>query len=72
MQCSTMKKLYCVKQLRWLQLRVSALSIGHHQVVLRLIEELYNKQGILGLLYGGLRYPRYRPGCGPEGRSMNL
>ena len=36
------------KQLHWLQLHVSALGIGHHQVVLRLIEQLYNKQGILG------------------------
>jgi len=36
------------KQLHWVQLRVSALRIGHHQLVLRLIEQLYNKQGILG------------------------
>ena len=32
--------------LHWVQLHVSALGIGHHQVVLRLIEELYNKLGI--------------------------
>ena len=32
------------KPLRWVQLHVSALDIGHHQVVLRLIEQLYNKQ----------------------------
>ena len=35
-------------QLHWVQLRVLALCIGHHQVVLRLVEELYNKKGILG------------------------
>jgi len=39
------------KPLRWVQqLHVSALSIAHHQVVLRLIEQLYNKQGIRWLL----------------------
>ena len=36
------------KQLHWVQLHVSTLDIGHHQVVLRLIEQLYNKQSILG------------------------
>ena len=36
------------KPLHWVQqLHVSALVIGHHQVVLRLIEQLNNKQGIL-------------------------
>jgi hypothetical protein len=35
--------------LHWVQqLHVSALGIGHHQVVLRLMEQLYNKQGIRG------------------------
>ena len=43
------------KQLQWLQLHVSALGISHHQVVLRLIEQLYNKQGILGEVGGGGR-----------------
>ena len=37
------KPLHCV------QLHVSALGIGHHQAVLRLIEQLYNKQGIRGI-----------------------
>ena len=36
------------KQLQWVQLHVSALGVGHHQVVLRLFEQLYNKRGILG------------------------
>jgi len=37
------------KPRHWVQqLHVSALSIGHNQVVLRLIEQLYNKQGIRG------------------------
>jgi len=35
------------KPLHWVQLHVSSLGIGHRQVVLRLIEQLYNKQGIL-------------------------
>jgi len=47
-------------QLHWVQLRVSALCIGHHQVVLRLVEELYNKRGILG--GGGTRCGRWRGG----------
>jgi len=35
--------------LHWVQqLHVSTLGIGHHQVVLRLMEQLYNKQGIRG------------------------
>ena len=42
------------KPLHWVQqLHVSALSIGHHQVVLRLIEQLHNKQGIRGVIVGG-------------------
>ena len=37
------------KPLHWLQqLHDSVLNIGHHMVVLRLIEQLYNKQGVLG------------------------
>ena len=36
------------KQLHWVQLHVSALGAGHHRVVVRLIEQLYNEQGILG------------------------
>jgi len=40
------------KPLHWVQLHVSALSIGHHQVVLRLIEHLYHKQSIRGWLGG--------------------
>jgi len=28
-------------QLHWVQLHVSAVCIGHHQVVLRLVEQLY-------------------------------
>ena len=43
------------KPLHWVQLHVSALGIGHHQVVLRLIEQLYNKQGIRGCGGGGGR-----------------
>ena len=39
--------------LHWVQLHVSALCIGHHQVVLRLVEQLYNKRGILGCVRGG-------------------
>jgi len=35
-------------QLHWVQLHVSALCIGHHQVVLRHVEHLYNKLGTLG------------------------
>jgi len=35
------------KQLHWVKLHVSVLGIGHHQVVLRLIEQLYNNQGTL-------------------------
>jgi len=31
-------------QLHWVQLHVSALCIGHHQVVHRFVEELYNKR----------------------------
>ena len=38
------------KQLHWAQLHVLALGVGHHQVVLRIIEQLYNKQ-----VYGGSR-----------------
>jgi len=36
------------KPLHWVQLHVSALGIGHNQVVFRRFEELYNKQGTLG------------------------
>ena len=36
------------KPLHLVQLHVSALSIGHHQVVLRLKEQLYNYQGTRG------------------------
>jgi len=36
------------KQLHWVQVHVLALGIGHHQFVVRLIEQLHNKQGILG------------------------
>ena len=46
------------KPLHWVQqLQISALFIGHHQGVFRLIEKLYNKQGILGGLgcCGGTR-----------------
>ena len=32
-------------QLHWVQVHFSALCIGHHQVVLRLVEQLYKKQG---------------------------
>jgi len=32
-------------QLHWVQLHVSALCIGHHQIVRRLVEQLYNKRG---------------------------
>ena len=46
------------KPLQWVHLHVSALGICHLQVVLRLIEQLYNKQGILGWM-----------GCGGETRS---
>jgi len=35
-------------QFRWTQLHVSALCIGHHQVVLRLYEQQYNKWGVVG------------------------
>ena len=45
----------CNKLLHWVQLHVSALCVGHHQVVLRLIEQLYNKQGILEGGSGGWR-----------------
>ena len=42
------------KPLHWVQEpHVSALGVGHHQVVLRLIEKLYNKQGIRGGIGGG-------------------
>jgi len=34
-------------QLQLVQLHVSAQCIGHHQIVLRLVEQLYNKRGIL-------------------------
>ena len=34
--------------LHWAQLRVSTLCIGHHQVVLKLFEQIYNKLCILG------------------------
>ena len=40
-------------QLHWVQLHVSALCIGHHQVVLRLVEQLCNKRGVLGGVGGG-------------------
>jgi len=40
-------------QLHWLQLHVSALCIGHQQAVLRLVEQLYNKGGVLGGVRGG-------------------
>jgi len=33
--------------LYWIELHVSALCIGYHQVVLRLVERLCNKRGIL-------------------------
>jgi hypothetical protein len=47
--------------LHWAQLRVSTLCIGHHQVVLRLVEQLYNKLGILGGVGGGgTRCPIHR------------
>ena len=36
------------KPLHWVHLHVSAWGIGHHQVIHRLIEQLYNKQGIRG------------------------
>jgi len=36
------------KLLQWVKLHVSALVIGHNQVVLRLTEQLHNKQVILG------------------------
>jgi len=39
--------------LHWVQLHVSALCIGHHQVFLRLVEQLYNKRGIMGSVGGG-------------------
>jgi len=35
--------------LRWVQQHVSALCIDHHQVGHRLVEQLYNKRGILGV-----------------------
>ena len=38
----------CNKPLHWVQLHVSTSSIGHHQVVPRLIEQLYNTQGTRG------------------------
>ena len=41
------------KQLHWVRLHVSALGIGHHRIVPRLIEQLYNKQGILVRVGGG-------------------
>jgi len=40
-------------QLHWVQLHVSALCIDHQQVVLGLVEQLYNKRGILGGVGGG-------------------
>jgi hypothetical protein len=43
-------------QLHWVQLHVSALCIGHHQVVHRLVEQLYNKRGILERVGGGVMY----------------
>ena len=36
-------------QLRWVQLHVSALCSDHHQIVHRLVEQLYNKRGNLGV-----------------------
>ena len=39
-------------QLRWVQLHVSTLCVGNHQVVLRLFKQLYNKRGILGGVWG--------------------
>ena len=47
-------------QLHCVQLHVSALCIGHHQAVLGLVEQLYNKQGILG--GGGTRSHLYNSG----------
>ena len=35
-------------QFHWAQLHVSVFCIGHHQVVLRLVELLYNKCGNVG------------------------
>ena len=43
----------CNELLHWVQLHVSVLGIGTHLVVLRLIEQLYNRQSILGR--GGTR-----------------
>ena len=43
----------CNIQFRWAQLHVSALCIGHHPVVFRLVEQLYNKRGILGGVRSG-------------------
>ena len=43
----------CNKLLKWVKLHVSALGIGHHQVVLRLIEQLCNRKSILGGSGGG-------------------
>jgi len=40
-------------QLHWVELHVSALCFGHHQVVHRLVEELYNMGGILESVWGG-------------------
>jgi hypothetical protein len=48
------------KQLYWLQLHVSTLCIVHRHAVLRLVEQLYNKQGILG--GGGTRSRLYNSG----------
>jgi hypothetical protein len=36
------------KRLHWVELHGLTLGIGHNQDVLRLIEQLYNMQGILG------------------------
>ena len=36
------------KRLHWVQLYGLTLGIGHNQDVLRLIQQLYNMQGILG------------------------
>ena len=36
------------KRLHWVELHGLTLGIGHNQDVLRLIQQLYNMQGILG------------------------
>ena len=47
----------CNKLLHWVELHVSALGIGRHQGVLRLIQQLYNRQGVLGEWGGEGRPP---------------